>query len=182
MKMTVSLSDEFQKTLAGRYINEDRNQVINLRIEEGKLLVGENMEMIPVDENEFRMSGSTTRYIIEVKTDDEESLSIAATGIEGIRVFTKMDTWEPGAPELSRYTGIYRSDETDSIMRFSVDDEGTLEVHHRWIGTAPMEPLAEDIFRAGNGMMIEFIKDESGNTSGFYANSGRTLKVWFGRE
>jgi hypothetical protein len=31
-------------------------------------------------------------------------------------------------------------------------------------------------------MMLEFERDGSGNVTGFYANSGRTLDVWFGKE
>jgi len=178
----IALSEEFQVILPGRYINEDRNQAISLRVEEEKLLVGEDTEMIQVAENEFRISRSTDQFEIETGFDGDESARIILTGNNGIRTFTKTNSWEPAAPELNKYSGEYRSDETDSIMRFSVDDNGTLEVQHRWIGTAPMEPLAEDIFRAGNNMMIEFIKDESGIITGFYANSGRTLNVWFQKE
>lgn len=178
----IDLSEELQVILPGRYINEDRNQAIILRVEENKLLIGEDTEMIQVAKNEFHISGSTDQLEIETGFDGDESARIILTGTNGIRTFTKMESWEPVASELNEYSGEYRSDETDSIMRFSVDENGVLKVQHRWIGTVPMEPLAQDIYRTGNNMMIEFVKDQTGDITGFYANSGRTLNVWFERK
>jgi CubicO group peptidase (beta-lactamase class C family) len=178
----MALSDEMQVLLPGMYINEDRNDMVELHVDEGKLMVGGNTELIPVGGGVFRVNGSTNRYDIEINNEGNETVRVTATGTDGIRVFEKMDAWEPGASELRRYAGEYRSDEIDSIMRFSINDEGMLQVHHRWIGTLHFQPLARDIFQAGNGMMAEFVSDGSGNVTGFYANSGRTLDVWFGRE
>src|SRR6056297_107950 len=175
----VELSDEMQSELTGRYINLDRNDMFQLSVENGKLMVDGQVEMIPTGDGVFRMNGSVTRYEIEI---NGESARIIASGSNGIQMFEKVDEWQPGETDLADYTGEYVSDEIDSIMRLSVNQEGLLQVQHRWMGATPLEPLARDIFRAGNGMMVEFERDDSGNVTGFYVNSGRTLDVWFGKE
>ena len=175
----VELSDEMQSELTGRYINLDRNDMFQLSVENGKLMVDGQVEMIPTGDGVFRMNGSVTRYEIEI---NGESARIIASGSNGIQIFEKVDEWQPGETDLADYTGEYVSDEIDSIMRLSVNQEGLLQVQHRWMGATPLEPLARDIFRAGNGMMVEFERDGTGNVTGFYVNSGRTLDVWFGKE
>ena len=175
----VELSDEMQSELTGRYINLDRNDMFQLSVENGKLMVDGQVEMIPTGDGVFRMNGSVTRYEIEI---NGESARIIASGSNGIQIFEKVDEWQPGEADLADYTGEYVSDEIDSIMRLSVNQEGLLQVQHRWMGATPLEPLARDIFRAGNGMMVEFERDGTGNVTGFYVNSGRTLDVWFGKE
>jgi len=175
----VELSDEMQSELTGRYINLDRNDMFQLSVENGKLMVDGQVEMIPTGDGVFRMNGSVTRYEIEI---NGESARIIASGSNGIQMFEKVDEWQPGETDLADYTGEYVSDEIDSIMRLSVNQEGLLQVQHRWMGATPLEPLARDIFRAGNGMMVEFERDGTGNVTGFYVNSGRTLDVWFGKE
>jgi len=175
----VELSDEMQSELTGRYINLDRNDMFQLSVENGKLMVDGQVEMIPTGYGVFRMNGSVTRYEIEI---NGESARIIASGSNGIQIFEKVDEWQPGETDLADYTGEYVSDEIDSIMRLSVNQEGLLQVQHRWMGATPLEPLARDIFRAGNGMMVEFERDGTGNVTGFYVNSGRTLDVWFGKE
>lgn len=175
----VGMSDDMQSELSGRYINEDRNDMFEISINDGKLIINGQVEIIPVGDNLFRMNGSTNRYELEMS---EESVRVIASGSDGVQVFEKVDIWQPDESVLSEYTGEYVSDEIDSIMRLSINEDGMLQVQHRWIGTAPLEPLARDIFRAGNGMMLEFEKDGSGDVTGFYANSGRTLDVWFGKE
>jgi hypothetical protein len=124
------------------------------------------------------MNGSANRYELEM---EGESVKVSTIGTGGVRVYTKVMPWQPDSSELSRYSGEYVADEVDSIMRLSVD-EGTLMVTHRWIGVSPLEPIARNVFRAANGMMLEFERDQSDSVTGFYANSGRTLDVWFGKE
>ncbi|PWN06322.1 serine hydrolase domain-containing protein [Rhodohalobacter mucosus] len=178
----IALSDDLQAALPGRYINEDRNDMVELQVDEGKLLADGRTEMIPIGGGMFRVNGSTNRYDIEAGNEGTGPSRIIASGTNGIRIFTKVDAWEPVENELRMYSGEYRSDEIDSIMRLSVNEEGSLQVNHRWLGTAPLRPLARDIFQAGNGMMLEFDRDSSGRVTGFYINSGRTLDVWFERE
>lgn len=175
----VELSDEMQSGLTGRYINEDRNDMFEISVDDGKLMVDGQVEIIPVGDGVFRINGSTARYELEM---DDEPVKVMASGNDGDQTYEKVDEWQPDESDLADYAGEYVSDEIDSIMRLSVNEEGMLQIQHRWMGTSPLEPLARDVFRAGNGMMLEFEKDGTGNVTGFYANSGRTLDVWFGKE
>ena len=141
----VELSDEMQSELTGRYINLDRNDMFQLSVENGKLMVDGQVEMIPTGDGVFRMNGSVTRYEIEI---NGESVRVIASESNGIQIFEKVDEWRPGETDLADYTGEYVSDEIDSIMRLSVNQEGLLQVQHRWMGATPLEALTRDIFRA----------------------------------
>lgn len=178
----IALSDEIQSEMQGRYINDDRNDMFVLTVEDDKILLDGQTEMIPVGDGLFRMSGDTGQFQFEASEGSDTPAKIVATRNDGTRRYTKVSRWEPGVSDLQVYAGEFMSDEIDSIMRLSVNQEGLLQMQHRWMGTTPLEPLARDIFRAGNRMMVEFERDDSGNVTGFYVNSGRTLDVWFGKK
>ncbi|MFN1834944.1 serine hydrolase domain-containing protein [Balneola sp. MJW-20] len=176
----VALDEELLSSMTGRYINEDRNDFIDLRTEGGNLVSDSGAELIPVSQSEFRINGSDSRFYSD--TSEDGTMTFTVDNTDGIRVFSRMEVWEPDRNSLEAYAGQYISDEIDSIMRFEVNEEETLVAEHRWLGAATLNPLARDIFQADNGLMVEFIRDGRGIVSGFFVNSGRTLNVWFGKE
>lgn len=91
------------------------------------------------------------------------------------------DAWEPTAGELRAFAGRYVSPELETVYTLRATDDG-LVAEHRWHGRLEAEPMEEEgSFRLGERFRIQFERNRVGMVTGFYAATGRTEGVWFGK-
>jgi hypothetical protein len=89
--------------------------------------------------------------------------------------------WNPSAEELEQYTGTYYSEEISTVYTLIVDDE-SLSLEHYQMDPIQLSPGTEDEFSGGFPVgNISFIKNDSGDITGFTISNGRTRGVLFNR-
>lgn len=90
------------------------------------------------------------------------------------------EPWNPDAPELREYEGVYRAAEFPSEYRIAVVD-GRLVARHFRTGDRVLRPTAPDRFQAPGFGEVLFLRGSEGEVTGFTANSARIRGLRFER-
>lgn len=90
--------------------------------------------------------------------------------------------WTPSSEELTAYEGQYYSDEIETFYTLALVD-GELVMQNYFIADIKLSAAEKDEFSAGFPFAnLEFVRDESGEITGFKASNGRARDVFFGRK
>jgi CubicO group peptidase (beta-lactamase class C family) len=90
--------------------------------------------------------------------------------------------WTPSSEELTAYEGQYFSDEIETLYTLALVD-GRLVMQNYFIADIRLSAADKDEFSAGFPFAsVEFVRDESGEITGFKASNGRARDVFFGRK
>jgi CubicO group peptidase (beta-lactamase class C family) len=124
-------------------------------------------------------AGPLGRRIAEIYLDDVLPPPVVATA-------DRPDGPDPAPPEpflpdlaeLAQMAGEYASAELFTSYRLAVEG-GQLTVHHFRLGRGVLRPVAPDIFEAAGFGRIEFTRNDSGQVTGFTANSARVRGLRF---
>lgn len=89
--------------------------------------------------------------------------------------------WNPAAEELEQYTGTYYSEEISTIYTLIVEEESLILEHYQ-MDPIQLNPGTEDEFSGGFPIgNISFIKNDSGDITGFTVSNGRTRGILFNK-
>ena len=160
----------------GRYLLSSLNRTLDLTILDDKLTLNGNEVLIPVNKNTFRIEGQEDEFRIEILDDGTTQLTSASNNI-----YHRIDPWNPGLEELSKFESDYWSDELETLYHLELRDE-KLTIQNRWIGEVTLEPITRDFFRMEWGYYVKFNRNPEENISGLSIFSGRTLNVKFQRK
>ena len=94
--------------------------------------------------------------------------------------FERVQPFAPAPAELEEFTGVYRSDEMDTVFRITSKD-GTLRLERTKTRPVVLEPVVADIFTSPAGA-FRFARTPNGRVSGFTLEAGRVLGVRFWKD
>jgi CubicO group peptidase (beta-lactamase class C family) len=162
---------------AGLYWNERNEEVMRLRLADGKLSlsIGARGELVPTGPGRFRQGNEP----MEITATGDE-LIVMAPGMRQPDRFKRVPEWKPNAAELARLAGSYYSEEIDSTYRLEVR-EGHLKLTRKKLRTHDVEPTFED------SLYIRFLgfaridRAPDGSVSGFRLTEGRIRNLAFKR-
>lgn len=90
--------------------------------------------------------------------------------------------WKPSVEDIAAYSGKYFSEELETYYSIVLNDSNNLVLRHRRIEDNLLKEAKPDMF---NGSMpisvINFVRDNQGQVTGFKASNGRTTDVWFAK-
>lgn len=172
----VELDPAVLAACAGSYRSEE-GDVLVFTAEEDTLMAAGRFPLVPVADTLFR----DRRAPVEVRFRREEGEVTRATVRRAGRAprhYRRFEPWEPTSRELASLAGDYWSPELETRYAVAVADSG-LVARHRWRGRMPLEPVETNGFRTGDGLRLDFERNEMGQVTGFFATVGRTRNVWF---
>lgn len=175
----INIKKQKLEKLIGLYINSSFNRTIELTMTGDTLKMDGSRELIPVKQNTFRMNGLDDQINFKTLSNGKTQINIIRSNSNTI--YTSIDPWTASVNELMAIEGDYWSDELETVYHLFVENE-QLIIQHRWLGNIPLKPIAADLFSAELGFFVKFVRNKDGNISGFNANSGRTLNVFFERK
>ncbi len=92
------------------------------------------------------------------------------------------EAWKPSPEELSSYKGRYFCDELETFYLVEVNDSNRLVLRHRRIGDIELKANKPDSFNGTSTVsVVNFIRDDNGQITGFKASNGRALNVVFSK-
>jgi hypothetical protein len=94
--------------------------------------------------------------------------------------FERVEPFAPSPSELEAFTGVYRSDEMDTVFRITSKD-GVLKLERTKTRPAALEPVVTDTFTSSAGA-LRFVRDANRRISGFTLEAGRVLGVKFWKD
>lgn len=162
---------------------------IAITIEGGKLygeLTGqEKFQLIAETNSKFQIFGSTSKLSFHAKQNDASNASHLIKFYQNgsILEMHKHVDFEPEFVDIDKYIGSFYSDElsTEYIL---VNQSDILVMTHPRVSNIPLIPLRPDVFgsRFWSFSSIDFVRNDEGEITGFYASNGRVRNLWFEKE
>jgi len=162
---------------AGLYWNEKSEEVMRLKLAEGKLAmsISGQGELVPIGPGKFRPGNEPVE--LTVSGDD---LTLLAPGMKEPDRFRRIAEWKPTNEEMKQLTGGYYSEELDSTYRIEVR-EGQLKLLRKKLRTHDVEPTFKDALYVRQLGFVRFDRAPGGAVTGFRITSGRIRNLQFQR-
>jgi CubicO group peptidase (beta-lactamase class C family) len=177
---TVDLAADELERCAAIYRNTRTGDLMRLRMDEGKLVLGFNgkTELTPIGDGRFQV-GEDRLLTLEIEGASLRQ-RIGALGVNQVQTFERLEPCAPSASELGPFSGAYVSEELGARYCIVVED-GTLKVRQRKYSDRSLEPAFPDAFGNDNVRLV-FERGASGQVSGFKISTMRVRDVAFVRE
>jgi len=182
-KPRVAVSATELARFAGAYRDPKSGDFWRASVEGGGLLVDAGTEKVPLE------SIGSDRFVpkeegnLEVRFEKRPAggrpALVAAWEDEDTQRFEPVEPWTPPAGSLSKFAGLYTSDEVPTLLRFTAGDGG-LVLKHRTIPPNPWTPTVKDSFTL-RGWNIAFTRDSGGKVDGFRLSTSDLSGIRFRR-
>ncbi|MCK5068277.1 MAG: hypothetical protein KAR16_12595 [Bacteroidales bacterium] len=170
---------------AGKYILTGMGVVLEYSVVDGGLKMATEGQpeviLTPLSQTEFKYEG--VEATVEFKTNDQGEVTGAVHSQGGQDYeLEAVPPYEASLEELQTYTGRYFSNELDVFYNLELHDS-TLVLLIRNTKEIKLSVVKEDVYKGDIFFIGElaFVKDESGNVTGFAASNGRTKGIGFER-
>lgn len=139
---------------------------------------GAQLPLAALSDTSFKIKG--TQSGVRFRMNAKDKLKYAEIYGPEIIILEQVQSWEPEALNIEKYTGRYLSPELETFYTLSVQDGGLI-AEHRWNGRIAMEPSKQkNVFEAKqSSLRIRFVRNKEGDISGYYASIWDTEDVWF---
>jgi CubicO group peptidase (beta-lactamase class C family) len=178
----VPLADEGLSALAGLYWNASESSARRFVVGDGRLHAVMGRDRVPLKslgEGRFvTASGTRAGLVFETPAGGAPILKVGDGTPSD--VFQRVEPFVPTVAQLQEFSGVYRSDEIESVYRMTVRG-GALHLERLKSRPAPLEPLVAHTFGSPVGT-IRFERDAAGVVTGFVLEAGRIRNVRFARD
>lgn len=155
----------------GLYLDQESGDSIIVSMQGGQLVMqtsGTSYRLKPISDNHFRMIERPGEIMFEsgpaprlVRLDEREGKSF----------YNLMPPFSLPAGHLSDYAGEYVSEEIEPVFRVQVQGDKLMLLRMKY-RTAPLQPVARDVFLTGPGS-LHFTRNAQQQVTGFVLNLGR---------
>jgi len=182
---TVALSAEQMAALTGTYWNREDDAFVRIVTKEGKL-EAENGGDDPLvlkqfAESRFHIVDKPWGDMVEIRflpaSGDKPKRMEQSFGGGKPSAFEAVEAASPSAAQLGEYAGAYVSEEIDPVYRIVLDGDklSLARLKHK---ADTLRPAVRDVFTGELGT-VRFVRDASGQISGFTLNAGRIQNFHF---
>ena len=181
-KATKELTKAQLQPNLGLYWNQDSDDVRNVTIRDGKLLIaGSPGRVAAVTENTFVTTGpGNIEYRFEPQTASSRPRLVETRPSAEPLIFTAVEEFKPSAMDLTQYNGRYRSDELDPVYTIVGKGDKLFFLRQKF-PDAEIKPTVRDVFTA-NGRNWRFVRDSKGAVAGMALKQSRTQNILFVKE
>jgi CubicO group peptidase (beta-lactamase class C family) len=173
----LELSEERLGGRAGLYWQAERDEFLEIAVEDGELALVEEEEtwrMRVIDESRFRIDPWDLEFRFKEETSGGVSVGVEMLLSDGdTHRFERVERWAPSPRELRAYMGHYVSDEIEAVFRVALEGDELMLKRLRH-DPARLRPATEDAFQMSS-WTLRFQRDSDGRVSGMVLNSER---VW----
>lgn len=165
---------------AGCYRNTRTGDLMQLRLDDGKLVQGFNSapELKPIGNGRFQVGADRLlTFDIDAAGLRQTALSL---GVNQVETFERLESVAPSAAALAALAGAYVSEELGTRYSIGVED-GRLTVAQRKHPPRALTPAFPDAFATDN-LRVVFEREPGGTASGFKISTTRVRNVQFTRE
>jgi CubicO group peptidase (beta-lactamase class C family) len=173
---------EILKKYTGRYMLEVAGMIINIKIENEKLITqitGQpEFELIALNDSTFKVSDVDAKVIFRINEDGTVNEAILEQN--GRHKLEKLPDYSPGISELKEYEGEYLNKQLETIYSLKIKDS-SLVASHINLEQIKMEPIEKDSFNGSIYFMgkIIFNRNKKGEIESFSVSNGRTKDILF---
>ncbi len=164
---------------AGLYWKPDDLDLLTFQADEGKLYLGDSpkdrVALVPTAQNQFRVPDSNLTFSF-AETNGAWRVARHAQG-QRSRDYARIQPFQPTAEQMAGFAGAYVSAEIDPVYRIGIDGDHLVLKRLKW-EPARLRPIVPDYFDTPNGN-VHFVRDSSGNVTGFLFNAGRIRNFRF---
>lgn len=174
----ITLTEKRLKELAGTYLRDEDRTLLNLPLQNGKLMVDYQHLLIPlsaVSETELQVPTMAVFLFEKPEPGKPAAFSLVFGGQKPAR-YVKIEPLVLTPEEMRALTGSYWCDELEAFFRLAVQD-GKLVLLR---GSAPADllvPTARDQFTA-ESLAVRVVRDAAGAVSGFRLDGQRARNFW----
>jgi CubicO group peptidase (beta-lactamase class C family) len=178
VKVTIELLQKY----SGRYILEVAGIIINIKIENEKLITQINgqpeFELLALNDSTFKVSDMDAKVIFRI--NEEGTVNEAILEQNGRHNLVKLPDYSPGLSELKEYVGEYLNKQLETIYSLKIKNS-TLVANHINLEEIKMEPIEKDSFNGNMYFMskIIFNRNKKGEIESFSVSNGRTKNILF---
>ncbi len=94
--------------------------------------------------------------------------------------YTAVAEWQPSAADLAKFNGEWFSDEAEAKVKFTADGQAAF-ISIKYSPPSNLKPLYKDCFTDGEGRLVWFDRDGSGNPMTMHIGAGRMRDMPFVR-
>jgi CubicO group peptidase (beta-lactamase class C family) len=164
----------------GLYFDSNTGTFRRVHAKEGKLFFergpGNETELAPIGDGRFLMLNVPVR--VEVHFSPRE-MRVLLPDVKPL-LFQAVEPATLSAADLSRYAGMFFSEELDATFTMAVED-GKLVLKAKRQPPVPLEPAFADAFRAPGVGLIRFSRNPEKKITGFEVGVGRARHMSFTR-
>ncbi|MBW1298193.1 serine hydrolase domain-containing protein [Aquimarina litoralis] len=177
------LKESDLRSFEGKYWNYDRGNSRSIRLQNDTLryIINKNRQipLIPIGENKFVMFGLQDYNEVTFRVDDTSSIKLDISSNEITDTLHGYTNSSYSKSELSSFVGQYYSEELNTFLTISVDDD-ILELLHQRQEDIILTPVMKDFFISDTWYIksIKFLRNK-GNVSGLQISSNRMRQVVF---
>jgi len=183
----VSLTAEQMAAFIGTYWNRQDDAFVKISVKEGQLQGdtggSEPLALKPFSESRFHIADKPWGDEVEIHfvaaSGDKPKRMEQSFGGGKPSVFEAVEAASPGAAELGEYAGAYVSEEIDPVYRIVLEGDklSLARLKHK---ADTLRPAVRDVFTGEIGT-VRFVRDASGQVSGFVLNAGRIQNFHFSK-
>lgn len=175
---TYSAAPEELQRVAGRYRNLHDNTIEYITLAEGKLLVDQQVELVPVAPGQFAFGPTDVRYHVQ----QTNPLRLRVDTMFGDFLLERVEPYTPTDADLATFAGEYESRETASVITIALGEHPG-ELSYR-IGTGPpmtLKPVYPNTFLGPANESIQFNREADGTVRSFRIGDPRIWDLRFTR-
>ncbi|HXN24748.1 MAG TPA: hypothetical protein VOA41_18595, partial [Candidatus Dormibacteraeota bacterium] len=183
---SLTLSAEQLASKVGLYRDPSTEFVGRIFVRDGKLMASggldesESVELTPVSENRFVISGTpVVAEFVPAAPGRPQEVRVTGAGPKPV-VSQKLDAFTPSIAELRAFRGEYTSPELEGMYMLMARDSGlVLQIPGR--NDVVLQPIFPGAFAGGVVGVVKFSRDTRGAVTGFTANSPGARGLRFDR-
>ena len=183
----VSLSPEQLASKVGLYHDPVTESVGRIFLRDGKLMAsegageGESVELTPVSENRFVVSGMPiVAEFVTATPGRPQEVRVTGAGPKPVVSQQVTNSFAPSSTELRAFRGEYNSAEVEGTYTLAARDSGlVIQIPGRT--DIALQPIFPDAFAGAIVGVVKFSRDGGGAVTGFTANSSGARGLRFDR-